>query len=474
MPRRGDIALAANRRFDWRIVATTIVLILALGAAIFLNVRKTSEQSVDVGNSITVDDGDEKINWDRLENYNTVLSDSLTITQAGVYHLTGEIADGLIVVDAGVNDVKLILDNVTINNNSGPAISCYSADTLVIELTGENTLSDGERYGSEYDIDVNGAIYSKADLVFQGDGTLRLTSNYQDAIVGKDDVKFVSGEYIISAKDDAVRGKDSVYIMGGDFVIDAKADGIKSTNETDLDKGFVLIENGNLEISAADDGIKASRELRIDDGVINIVKSYEGLEGQVVAINGGNIKINSNDDGINAGNSSSTSKTDANCVISINAGDIYVNASGDGIDSNGYIYFNGGKVVVDGPTNNGNGPLDSGLGITINGGNVLVVGSNGMPETLGNTSAVNNIGVFFTEKLGAGTVVEIKNSQGNDILSHTSAKSFSYLAAGNSEFILGDTYTIYINGEKYQDFIISDVTTMVGNNKNVFNNGFRR
>ena len=174
------------------------------------------------------------------------------------------------------------------------------------------------------------------------------------------------------------------------------------------------------------------------------------------------------DDGINAGGSSDNASTnamagDANCELTINGGNVYVNAAGDGVDSNGYTYFNGGKVIVDGPTNNGNGSLDSGLGIIMNGGEVIAVGFSGMASNLGSASSINNISVYFTSSQSAGTKIEIKNSNDETILEHTSAKTFNHMSAGSAYFKTGETYTIYLNGTKYQDFVIADIVTTVGN-----------
>lgn len=57
---------------------------------------------------------------------------------------------------------------------------------------------------------------------------------------------------------------------------------------------------------------------------------------------------------------------------------------------------------------------------------------------------------------------------------HTSAKTFNHLAAGSTKFTLGETYSIYLNGELYETFTISDITTVIGNNHNNFNNNFHR
>ena len=506
----------ANHKFEWRWLILGAVLILALVAAIFINRNVTDYSADKIAKTLAIDNSDLKINWDRYQTVDIELTETLQIAESGTYHLTGALEDGQVIVDAGIGEVRLILDNVTIQSSTGPAILCYNAENLVIESVGDSILTDGANYSPDYDEDVNGTIYSKADLAFGGNGTVYIQANYQDGIVGKDDVKFNSGNYDIWATDDAIRGKDSVYIVDGNFTINSTGDAIKSTNETDQGKGFILIEDGSFtldaeakglkatnnillrggtfhissfddaihsnnyvgitagdfNITSGDDGAHADRELIVDGGIINIAKSYEGIEAQVVTINDGTISIMASDDGINAGggaDNSSTNRpgantfnTDEDCTISINGGSLYVNASGDGVDSNGYLSFNGGNVIVDGPTNDGNGALDAGLGIQIQGGTVIAVGSSGMAENLGANSGVCSLSVFFSSTQTAGTTIEIKDSNANTVIEHTSAKAFSHLAAGSSSLIPGETYTIFINGKSYQTFTISEVVTTLG------------
>lgn len=516
-----------KRKHDFRPLILLLVAVVMLVVAIILNNSHELTNSNKIASSIEVDNGDLKINWERYQTVDIDLQDSLTITESGTYHLTGSLTDGNITVDAGVSEIRLILDNVNITSTSGPAIYCSSAEDLVIELVGDNSLTDGIAYDSQYDEDVTGIIYTKADLTIGGEGNLTLTSNYQDAIVGKDDIKFTGGTYDIKSQDDAIRGKDSVYITNGNFTITAGADAIKSTNTTDQGKGFVLIENGNfnltsvakgikatrsilisggeymidtrddsihsdnyigitggnIHIVSGDDGIHANHELIIDNGTININKAYEGLEAQKITVNNGDISLTTIDDGINAGGGADSSSNnrpgannfnvDENCIISINGGKIYVNSTGDGIDSNGWLYINGGDIIVDGPTDNGNGALDSGMGIIMNGGTALAIGAAGMAETLGNNSSVNNISVYFSDTYDAGTEIKILDSKNQTVLEHTSAKSFNHLSAGSTEFELGSTYTIYINNERYDNIVISDITTTIGNSRNNFNNNIR-
>lgn len=439
-----------------------IPLLFAILLAIFFNQTSEPDEITKLYDNISIDNGDEKINWDRYQIFDINLKSSLKITKPGIYHLSGVLENGDISIKVTSEDpVKIVLDNVIIKSSSGPAISCLEADDLVIELIGENYLEDGINYDPNLDESIKSAIYSKADLTFVGDGILNLIANYGDGIDSKDDLKIVSGTYNITAKDDGLRGKDSVYIKGGSFSINSRGDAIRSVNDTVRGKGFVLVEDGDLEISSGDDGIHAAQGLIINGGKINILTSYEGLESQKVIINSGNISMLTSDDGINAGNSANNLKEDENCIIAINGGEIYIDASGDGIDSNGYLYFNSGKTVIDGPTNNKNGALDAGLGIRMSGGEVIAVGASGMAEALGKESKICNMSIYFPEKYLPGTKIEIKNGD-NSIISHTSSKSFNHLAAGTEKITKDETLTIYINDEFYR--ILSEDEMNCGSN----------
>ena len=113
------------------------------------------------------------------------------ITAGGTYKITGE--NSCIVINS-TDDVTLELDNATITCENGPAINVESGKVEIV-LTGENTITSTTT--ESYD----GAIYSKDDLTFSGDGSLKITSNY-DGIVSKDDLVITSGTYTINATDD--------------------------------------------------------------------------------------------------------------------------------------------------------------------------------------------------------------------------------------------------------------------------------
>ncbi len=404
---------------SFALVFGIIFLATLIFVGIFVNQKFDDPNHINYIMSATRSDERMDVNWGRYPTFDIELSESLTITKSGTYHFTGTLADGQITIDSNNICVRLILDNVSIHNSSGPAIYSINADELAIETIGNNYLSDGAEYSSDYDDKVTATIYSRNDLTFQGEGSLDITAKYANAISSRDDL---------------------------------------------------TINSGSFELSAADDGIHASDKLIINGGAINITKSHEGIESRVVVVNDGNISVKAIDDGFNAGSgASNTSHIEEDCILAFNGGNIYINAAGDGIDSNGYIYISGGYLAIDGPTNDNNSAIDFGTNIIMNGGTVIAVGSSGMAETLGSVGSVLNVSIYFSANQPAGTNIEIKNSADETILEHTSAKAFTNITAGLPAFKLGETYTLYLDGEPSQTFLLTDTTTTIGtNNHNRF------
>ena len=289
------------------------------------------------------------------------LTDSKTvnITSGGTYDLSGSYES--VTINTDDEKVTLNLTNVEITNSNGPAINIVESDKVTVVLSGTNKIT------ATTTEDLDGAIYSKADLVLTGTGSLEVKSNY-DGIVSKDDLIIENGVYVINSDDDGIRGKDCVEITTGEFTINAGGDGIKSSNEEDTTRGYITIKGGTFNITSKSDGIQAITKLTIDGGTFNITSS-EGLEATYVVINDGTINISASDDGINASKKSTISTP----TVEINGGNITIKmgqGDTDGIDSNGNIYINGGTIDI-----TGNSPFDYDGTAELNGGTIIVNGS---------------------------------------------------------------------------------------------------
>lgn len=213
---------------------------------------QVSDGFADVENmDFSYSDRDKDASWDKATATAIELGaeETVSITQAGSYVLTGELADGQVVVDAPDAEVQLVLAGATIHNEDGPAVEVKDAGKVYVTLAdgSVNVLSDGKDYAlAEGEDEPNATLYSKADLCINGSGALSVEGAHEHAINSKDALVITGGQLDVVAADDALRGKDCVKIADGTFHIEAGGDGIKSNNDEDYAKGFVSIDGGTL------------------------------------------------------------------------------------------------------------------------------------------------------------------------------------------------------------------------------------
>lgn len=339
----------------------------------------------------------------------TTSGNTIKITTAGTYYITGTISDGNILVEAKETDeVQLVLDNSSITSKTTAPINGVKAAKLTITMAENsvNTITDSDNYTSLTDtenLEPDAAIFTKTDLVINGEGKLVVNSNYLDGIASKDTLKILNTNVEVNSKDDGIRGKDYVVINNSNINITSGGDGIKSTNDTDTSLGYIKIEGGAINVNAEADGIQAETILNISsDANIDITTTGEisssnnkdygpmGMNpwqnqnssseedsvsskalkvGIEITIESGNININSTDDSIHSNGiiiinngtmnlSSSDDGIHADTNIVINDGNINIFKSYEGIESS-YVEINGGTINV----------VASDDGINISGGN---------------------------------------------------------------------------------------------------------
>ena len=387
----------------------------------------------------------------------------VTITKEGIYLLTGEL-QGQLVVNADKKDkIQLVMDGVSITNESSAALYVSQADKVFVTTAAGSTnkLETTGEYVAIDEHNVDGAVYARDDITFNGEGSLQVVSATGNGLVCKDDLVITSGSYEITAGKHGVEGKDSVRIANGDIVINAAEDGIHSGNDEDDTVGYTYIAGGDITLTVGDDGIHSDTQLVIAGGKIRVTESYEGLEGLSIEIAGGEIDVKSSDDGLNAAGGNDGSgmmgrfgenpfAVDEDTKIIISGGKVTVDADGDGIDSNGNLYVSGGEVVVYGPSNSANGALDYDGSAEITGGSVIALGARGMAQNFGSDSTQCSMLVTFQSNMAAGTTVELKDETGKTLLSCTSIKSFDSAVLSCGELQVGKTYTVTAGSESLE------------------------
>ncbi len=373
------------------VVLIISIAIIAIIVCILLYFIKKDDNEAEISTestNIVVEYDVEELsgNWDETSASNIVLKDegitsdgggvivnnnAITIKSSGTYHLTGSISNGNVIVDTNDNaEVQIILSNASIISNNTAPINVIKAGkvTITLEDNTTNYIEDSSNYTYFTDAEnkePDAAIFSKSDLVINGEGTLKLISNYLDGIVSKDTLKIISSTIDITSKDDGIRGKDFVAINGASINISSQSDGIKSTNTDDSSLGYILIEDSNIKISSGNDGIQAETILNIKNSTINIETQ-------------GEVKTHSSDmGGMFRGNQSLETDTEsskgikAGSEITIKSGNITINSTDDSIHSNGFIIIDDGIISLV----SGDDGIHADTNIKINGGTIDITKS---------------------------------------------------------------------------------------------------
>lgn len=98
---------------------------------------------------------------------------SITISDGGVYVISGRLSDGRVMVDADGKEVTLVMSGADITCSYSSPLYIYKSKTTTVYLAPgtENTLTDGESYtfndsySSAEEEEPNACFYSKSDLI---------------------------------------------------------------------------------------------------------------------------------------------------------------------------------------------------------------------------------------------------------------------------------------------------------------------
>lgn len=337
--------------------------------------------------------------------------------------------------------------------NQEPPIYVNAADKVFVTLADgtSNSLTDGSTRADEA---IDAVIFSRSDLTINGNGQLTITGNFYNGIESKDDLIIAGGQITVNATNTALNANDVVNIQGATLDLTAGNDGIKAENEEDLTLGNMYLNPNSLTINAGGDGIQASNTVELAGGTIAINNSTEGIEAMYIHQTGADITLVSSDDGLNASDPTATASqapgmgasTNSALSIVIDGGTLVIDAGGDGLDSNGSLTLNGGTVLVQGSQNGGNGAIDADSQPIVNGGTIIALGTADMAQGL--TSAANQPSISATVNGSAGSVVTILDEGGNQLAQMTATQAFQSVIASAPTMTEGTNYIVDVDGSQ--------------------------
>ena len=356
------------------------------------------------GNQTDVESMDDAIDLagDEISPGTTKLSgNAVKITAGGTYTLSG--SGKMVIVDAKGQDVTLVLDGVTLKNDTGPGIYVKKAESLSVELKGDNAITCGKSF--EYEA-LNAALYSKADLKISGDGSLDIQTEYGHGIKAKDSAEF-DCRLQIEALQDGIHVNDTAVFAGGSYEIQAQSEGIES-------KDVLEIREGTFSVNAADDALNAASSLKISGGKLDL-----------------------------------TSRTN------------------DAVDSNGTLEISGGQIQAVALRSPETAFDVDNTPFVISGGTIAGLGTNGVYPTQADQplllAAVSSAGPVRVEKDGK-TILEAGFDQASSESDQGRGPGSGSLVLFLScpEMKAGDTVTVYVNDESLGEVTLEQGTTTLG------------
>ena len=222
----------------------------------------------------------------------------VTIREAGTYRVSGMLQDGSIVVDAPEDaKVHLVLDGARVTSSNSAALLVLEADKVYVTLGqgSENMLVSKGAFQPVDDVNVDGAVFSRRDLTFNGSGALTVSSPAGHGVVCNRDLAFCGGSFAVTAARHGVKARKSVRVgEGTELAVSSGKDGIHVKDEDDPETGFAYLSGGSVALSAGDDGTSTESNLLVTGGALAVDAERDALHTNAsIAVTGGELELSS-------------------------------------------------------------------------------------------------------------------------------------------------------------------------------------
>ena len=311
------------------------------------------------------------------------------------YRVTGKCSNGSLKIYSE-KKFKIMMQNLSLTNPTGPAINIQSGKTVYFTLLNgtTNTLCDGATYNAPVvaadgtEEDQKGTLFSEGQLIFNGEGTLNVTSLGGHGICSDDYIRIRSGNInILSAAKDGFRTKDK-FIVARTEASSPRITVNATNNGIDCSEGTLTIEAGKLDIISGGEAIKVEYEDEVIDpavipdvfikgGYINITTTDEKSSAIKVTRNytqtGGIIQATVNGNGSKIINCDGTVSFTGGKLTGFSNGTVTSDeTSAGGIKSEGNISITDGTIAIE-CNGKGSKGINCNGDITIDGGQITLI-----------------------------------------------------------------------------------------------------
>ena len=347
-------------------------------------------------------------------NGNQVTVDNTSTKEKVMYKLSGSASDGFFKVYSK-NKQAIVLDGLDLTNPNGAAINNQGKKRCFVVVNGSNSLSDGLAYSATpADEDEKAAFFSEGQLIFSGEGSLKVTAKGKSGISSDDYVRFVDNPKITvsSSAGHGIRGKDALVVSGGTLDVSVSAamkKGMTSDSLVVFNGGVTTVkvtggtayDDEDQEYKASS-GVKADKLFVMNAGSLTVSNSGQGGKGisgdDKGYFQGGSVTVNVTGSNFSSADDSKSAKAikfdgdlyitagevyataanheaiESKGILEISGGAVYAQSKDDAINSAGDMAILGGFVCA---YSTGNDGLDANGDLYIEGGTVYTIGSGG-------------------------------------------------------------------------------------------------
>lgn len=292
----------------------------------------------------------------------TVSGNTITITAAGTYLLSGTLSNGNILITADDDGtVELDLNGVSISKAgtlaNAPIYSVNGEKLKIKKIAGSvNNISD-TRTSIPSGSEDKAAIFSNKKLSIVGAGTLNVTSTFNNGIASDSKIEAKNGTLTVSGPNNGIKAHR--YVLLGDesdegrfIVTSTDGDGLKvdedETADLDTDEfAGIKLTKGEYVIKGKDDGIDSAANIYIEDGTGSIDATTTGSR---TADTGSKGIVSTLSTYLSGGTFSITSASDdavhSGVNISVTGGSFSVSAADDGVHAEEKLDISGGLINV--------------------------------------------------------------------------------------------------------------------------------
>lgn len=193
------------------------------------------------------------------------------ITGSGVYHLTGQSADGCVSIEC-TQTVRLVLDGLNLTS-AQPIISAVDGGKVILTLAAgsANILRSTE----------SAAVMTDGALTVNGNGGLSLSADADAGVRAGGQVILVEGNTTVSAQGDAVCAAEHLVIGGGFLTVRSRAGALTCP------QGEVCLYDGTVDLHG-DTAVRADK-VSCRGGYIRLDAKTYVFETQTLSLAGGTL-----------------------------------------------------------------------------------------------------------------------------------------------------------------------------------------